>query len=506
MNYTTHRDYNKYAPSYIKDEECYGGQEEVKKRKQKYLPMLPAMAADRVAGELLYESFLSGASWFPATSQTVNAYLGMMFRKEPQIEVPEELAYVTESMTDKGQPINTLAKNLAKEVMIKYRPAVLVDYPAVDTTEMTNGQVKELNLKPYAVMYTSLDIIYWHEKIVNGYKKLDVAFISEKHDIGDFSNNNAVHLLGDSLYIEEGQYHILRVLKLITVEGQDIYVNELYIKRDKKKLKKGQEEWILLSSSTPLMNGKPLDYIPFVPCSEEGTQWELDYSLINDVVDLNITDFQNDALYRDNLKFLGRPTPVFSGLLKEEGKDGQFISLGSSSFIELEQGGTAELLGGDSTQSAALKLSGNDLKRELATIGLRSLAADPTGVETATTALIHRAGEHGILSSISNSVSECITKVLIIMGNWANADISKVSYSISNDFIPVEMDSNLLTTLWQMYVSGALPLSQYLNKLKKGEIVDPALTEDEFIEQTSKNLSTEVVDNSDPVEEVIRGD
>jgi len=489
MNFTTHRDYNKYMGTYVKDYDCYQGQEEVKRKGTAYLPKLPAMALDKKVGSLLYDNFLSNALWFPATSTTVRGYLGLLFRKNPIVKLPEELDSLKDSFTDNATSLNQAATELARELIIRYRPAVLIDFPVVND-ELTLEQINALKLKPYTIIYSADSIINWHEKIVSGVKKLDMVDLQEYHDTLEYSDNEIIRAM-DSLEIIDGQYVIKRRLLLEIIDNQGQYYQELYIKRKKEKLKKDEVEWVLLSRKIPLMNGKPLDFIPFVKCSQDNS-WNLNYSIINDLVNLNLADYRNEALYRDNLTLLARPTVVVAGRIIPDGKeDDSYIALGSSSFIDLEIGGSAELLGGDATQASALVISGENLKRQMSVIGLRSLMADGNGVEAAKTAQIHRSGESSTLSSIALAISDCLTKVLKIMVMWSGENNEDVSYEVQTDFIPETIDAELLKNLWAMYASGSLPLSQFLKRLQKGEIIDSTMTVDEFKEEIAESKPEE---------------
>jgi len=499
MDNTNNRQYTKYTPSYIKDEDAYQGQESVKSKSTEYLPMLPAQASDAQYGTMLYDIYASNALWFPATGATIKGYLGIMFRKSPFSEIPSDMSYAVDSFSSDGLTMDAVAKNLAKEVMVKYRPAVLVDFPDIDTSGMSVKDMENAGVRPYAVMYDSLQIVDWHETVGGGMKKLDYVKLKEKHDANGFRYADGVAEYKEKLLVVDGQYIVMRVLKLESKDGQDIYTQEVYIQTDSKKKKdKTEADFILISKTYPVAQGKFFNYLPIVPCSEEGMQWSLDYSLVNDLVNLNMADYKNEALYRDNLMFLARPTICMKGYLPPQGTDGQVISTGSSSVLMFDETGHSWLLGGDASQSAALVESSKGLKAQMSTIGMRSLAADPNGVESAETAGIHRSGEHGTLSSVANAVSDTMTKVLEIMQEWSGKS-GTVNYEIQTDFIPTKIDATLLNTLWQMYVNGDLPLSQLLWNLKNGEVVESGLTIDDY------KLELPKADIVEPVEVITEG-
>ena len=491
MDNSTNRQYTKYTPSYIKDEDAYQGQEEIKAKTTTYLPMLPAQKNDPVYGQMLYDIYSTNALWFPATGATVRGYLGIMFRKEPTKTIPADMSYVEGGFGDGGESLDSVAKNLAKDVIIKYRPAVLVDFPDVDTSGMTLAAVESIGLSPYAVLYDSLQIVDWHERIGGGVKVLDFVKIKELHDAMGFRYAGQAKDVLDKALVSNGQYIVYRVLKLEVKDGQNVYTQEVYIQLDSKKKKESEEDFVLISKTYPMKNNQYFDYIPIVPCSEDGMQWDLDYSLVNDLVNLNIADYRNEALYRDNLLFLARPTICVKGYIPPEGTDGKTVSTGSSSVWQFDtDGGHSWLLGGYASQSAALVESGNGLKAQMSTIGMRSLAADPNGVEASETAAIHRSGEHGTLSSVANAVSDRMTRVLEIMQDWTGGS-GTVSYEVSTDFIPQKIDATLLSTLWQMYVNGDLPLSQLIRNLKAGEVVDPAMSDEDYESKLQKKPTNE---------------
>ena len=141
--------------------------------------------------------------------------------------------------------------------------------------------------------------------------------------------------------------------------------------------------------------------------------------------------------------------------------------------------------------------SGDRLKKNMAAVGVRSLAADPAGVESAETAQIHRSGEHGTLSSVANAVSDTMTKVLKIMALWSGVADAEVEYKITTDFMPEKIDTQLLNTLWAMYVAGDLPLSQLIWNMKNGEVIESTVGEDDF--KTAKTEKGPSVTSEPPI-------
>lgn len=493
--FSNNNQYDNFNQSYVKNKDAYDGQAEIKKKTTTYLPKLPGMLKDP-NGQALYELFIQSALWYPATGQTVSGYTGIMMRKPAEVVVSNALEPVLNTFTDDGMTANSVARNLAKNVILEYRPAVLVDYPDVSqlvSEGMSQAEAEQMGLMPYAIVYDSTQITNWRERIGGGRKKIEYVQIEEKYDISGFPYEQSLELVGKKVNRSNGQHTIMRVLELRRENGTDVYYHEVYIQLDKQAIKDNEDDYVLLSSRTPVKNGQTFDYIPIVPCSEDGLQWDLDYAMITELVDINIADYQNEALYRDNLKFLSRPTVCTKGLLLPRDENGNVqkgttVSFGTSTVLQFDpENGEWGLLGGDASQAEALVISGENLKKMMSNVGMRSLSSDPNGVESAETAEIHRSGEHGLLTNVAVAVTQTMTRVLQIMAEWMGEDPGKQSYVISTDFIPKTIDATLLNTLWQMYISRSLPLSQLLRNMKSGEVVDSQLSEDDFKKEIKEN-------------------
>lgn len=474
---TNHTEYRKYKEAWERCRDAVDGADAIKSKSTKYLPKLPAM--DSVSGgDTLYNLYLDNALWYPGAGRTYDAYLGTMFRKPSTKEIPPGMAGVDEVFTAQGQTIDGFALGLAGDVIKGYRPGILVDYPDIKSDGLSVADLEAIGGRPYASLYPAINILNWGStlragQLVTTHITLEERMVTEmatsKHDVKDIVN-------------EDGYAIFRRVLSLDAVYTQSLYIKTEASGKD--------EEYKLVSTKTPLMNGAPMNFIPFLPVTQAGLTWVLSYPIINDIAVLNIADYRNEALYRDALLFNGRPTPCVSGLIKDSPNQNS-ITLGSSSILQFETDGKWGTLGGGA-DAAGLKDSGNDLKQKMALVGARVLAEDPRGVEAAETASIHRQGEDGILSSIARGVSAGMTRALQIMQDWMPNSQGPVRYSVNTDFLPGNVDPARMTAMWTMLQSGAISFETFYAYLERGEVYPVGRTieaETAAIEEDMKKAS-----------------
>lgn len=490
MKYDANKNYRYFEPIMNRAYDAYYGEDVVKSKRETYLKMLPGMkmAGD---GKELYNLYLDNAVFYPATGRTLDAYSGMLFRKKPILGGGENAVKLTEPFTYDGLDIIQIAGEIARDLMLNSRCAVLVDYPTVDTAGMSMAEIESYKIKPYAIFYPQKSILDWKETARNGLIELSQVVLFEQIPEEKYQVKNAV--------INDGFIEGRRVLSLESGENGDYYANRLYVKTQKN----GRDfEWMMVSESIPVMNGRTLSYIPITQASISG-KWDLDYPMVNDLVLLNMADYRNEALYRDCLLFLGRPTPCVSGLIMEEGQEG--VSIGSSTVLQFRDGGSWGILAGDSAGSGMLREEAERLKKQMAVIGARSLMADSSVQEAAETASIRRAGESGILSLVARAINRCLTVTVKIMAEWAGYEPNDFFYRLNTDYVSSKADVQTVQAVFGQYVAGEIPLSVFYYTLEKAELLPEDMTEEKFreekeAEKTDRGIAIQPIE---PVQELI---
>ena len=456
----------KFKLSYETCNDCVEGQEAVKKSKniETYLPKLSGQLLDSTYGQKLYDSYKNYAYFFPSVGRTVDGYTGVAFRKAPAIELKND--NLLKDITLDGKTLVDFSKSVFEEVVINYRPCILVDYS------------KDAN-RAYMRMYKTLDILDWRAGYINGVNQVNFVKLKEIRTVTDPENefNN----------IDLDQIRILDIY-------DDIYRQRTYIKSSssisiensfKESIVIKDNEYTLFETINPVMNNNYFKYIPCFPISTKGLDWDLDYSPINDLADVSINFFRVSASHKNAQLLTGNPTPCLIGLQDDDDDEG--VSLGSSRVLTFNEGGSSWFLTLGSEGLLALENDLATLKNDMAVVGARILSSDPNGVESAETAQIHRAGEQSVLMALSNSVSNVIEKALKLAVEWSGDSSDKVTFSLVVDFDTTGISQPILNQLWLMYNAGNISFATLFAAMKKGEIYPNGWTEKDELKAIAKD-------------------
>jgi hypothetical protein len=376
----------------------------------------------------------------------------MAFRKPPTADVPPAIEPYLEDIDMAGCSMESLAKECTEEVLGPGRIGVLVDHPALpeNVTAITVAAAQKLGLRPTLQLYMAESIRNWKYARVNNAWVLSMVVLGE-----------CAYVPKDEFTDEEEDRY--RVLDLD--EGGN-YRQRLF--------KVENEKDILLSEVYPLMNGKPLSYIPFVIIGAGGRNDKIDEPPLIDLVDKNVAHYQVNADYRHGLHFCGMPTPFFAGVTAPDGPDGkpgQIYIGGSAAITSIDPNAKAEFLEftGQGLEPIAAAL--DRIERQMALLGARMIADETAQAETLGATQIKRAGENSVLAKIVQSVSEGLEAALTIFAEWAGAD-GEITYQINRDFLPTMMDAPTLLALFAGVQSGNISKRECFDLLQRGDVID----------------------------------
>jgi len=410
---TQHPDYIKMRPKRKRCRDAIAGQDAIKAAGKEYLPPLKEQTdAD-------YNAYKLRAKFFNATSRTVKALSGLILRKPPAIEATAGIKTLLDDVTLTGKNIFVFAREFIEDSVGVDTPGIMIDYPTQSSEGLTVADAEMNNLRPTMQMYPCESIINWKHTRIGNATVLSMVVLKEEADID--SDNKFEHKT-------EVRY---RVLDLAIRAGSDIPEDEGTIYRQRVfRIKKnvagqndGQEQ--VGGDIYPLMDGKPLSYIPFVTSAD----------------------------YENGCHLTGLSQVIVAGYQKEPGEK---LYYGSSyAWVFTNPEAHAEIL---SMNNDFVALTGNLAKTEqqMAILGARLLTAEKKDAETAQTAQIHRAGEQSILSERAQTISIMLTKALNIFAEWAGS-AGKWSIELNREFMPVGVSPQELTSLlmgWQMGAPG----------------------------------------------------
>lgn len=449
-----HEEYKERIPQWDKCRDCINGQDAVHKAGANYLPALTGQSADE------YKAYVTRTPYYNATGRTIDGLVGMIFRKAPQITRPAALDDFIADMTLTGCDFDEYAEEMSREVISVYRVGVLVEYPSITAKPDNLAQATAQNLRPYCTTYKAETIVNWRIARVNNV--MQPIMISLKEEAIEYKDTFES--------VEIDQYRVL----LLTETG---YIQQIYRLNDRK-------EWVQFGNDiVPLMNNKPLSYIPFVFFGANNNGHELDVPPLYDLVTLNLSHYRTSADLEHGAHFTGLPTAVISGYqptTNDQGVVTEKFAIGSSSaWVFPQPDAKASYLEFTGQGLGALVNLKKEKEAAMAALGARMLAPEKSGVEAGNTVRMRHSGEGAVLSSIVNNVAAGMQRILAIMAEWSGID-GEIVVLLNKDFVDSTLTAQDILAYVQAWQAGALPKEELFHNLKNGEVIRAETTFEEY--------------------------
>ena len=459
---TLHNTYSKYTEKWKRARDAVAGEDAVHAGRTVYLPMLSKQ------DEQEYNAMLKRSPYFNASGRTVDALVGMVFRKPPQVETNGSFESILNDVDLRGTTIKSLAEKILREELTVYRCGVLVEYPRVQLSDgLTQAQVESLNLRPYTAFYKTESIINWREARINNVMQPVMIVLHETYTQAD-----------DGYQAEYADQY--RVLKL----EDGVYYQELYRKP------KNGKAYELFEIVTPLKGNQPLNFIPFYAFGSEENELDIHDAMLLDLFNLNLAHYRVSSDYENGCHFTGLPMLLLAGIQLDENEK---IYVGSQQAVVSDNPQAhGEFIEFQGQGLGALENNLTRKEAQMAAIGARMLAPEKSGVESAEAMSIKHSGEESVLASIANMISQQLSSMLTFMAEWAGT-AQEVEFELNTDFMPLSMTPQKLTALTQALQSGSISPETYFYNLKQGEIIQEGRSFDEEQEakQDTNTLSIE---------------
>lgn len=452
---STNAQYNEHIEQWQRCRDVICGQDAIHARGETYLPKL----IDQEPKE--YENYVKRATFYNATWRTIAGLVGMLFRKPPQIDVPDAVAELLQDVTLSGTPFPLFLQEVSLEVLGSGRVGVLVDYTEApkkaDGTALTQADAKAMQLRPTMQLYRTESIINWRCGQSGSAKVLTMVVLKERHPV---SKDEYVEELEDRyrvLDLDPSGFYRVRVFKCDATGREEQIGSDVY----------------------PLMSGKKLPYVPFVIIGPDGLSVDAGDPPLIDLVNLNLSHYRTNADYEHAAHFVGLPTPVITGYTPTV--EGEKLYIGSgSAWILRDPAAKAFFLEFTGQGLSALKEILSTKEQQMAVLGARMLEPRMKGVESAEAASIHRKGEESMLSSVAQAISLGAEQALTWFTEWAEQDATEIDVEVNRDFYPAPMSPLMLTSLVSAWQTGAISDQTLFDNLQAGEIISESTTlEDE---------------------------
>ena len=388
-----------------------------------------------------YVKYIQRAIFAAYTKRTHDGFLGMVYRNEPVIEIPDSMQDWANDASGTGLNLMQISKENVSNGAKYGRSAIYVSYPA---TEEGMSAEQTAMLQPILRTYRAQDIINW-----NIDNSLIVLREAEAEPEDEFDT---------SIYGGDGDYdYQYRVLRL----RDGVAISQLY--------KDGFEgEEIILTDGF----GNTFDYIPFHWVGTVNNDNKIDESLLEGIADLNIGHYRNSADLEENCFIHGQGTMFISSNMswddwQRANPDG--VTVGSNAGHFIGENGSASLLQADPNQ-----IADNLMKRkedQMVQLGAAVMGAN--NFQSATEAEINASTESANLVSLVDNVSLAMQSAIYDAARYAGVavDMDSIVFDLNKEFYPATVTAQETMAYIQLYDRGIIGNEELRNPLRKEGIV-----------------------------------
>ena len=425
-------------------EDCYGGQDEIDKRGETYLPNPAPSKDDPKEREARYNDYRRRAVYYNVVRRTAKGMAGLIFAKYPALELPAQLKELEVDVDGGGISFVQQARRVVLSVLKKGRCGLLADFPVTDGA-MTREQTRDNNLRPIITVYNPESIINWRVERIGNSRKLTLLVLKEQYSIGD---DGFKHSYSD-------QYMVFRLVNgqatsqfIRKVEGDWFYSDELVIKG---------------------ANGTPFNEIPFTFVGSDDNDETIDDAPLYDIAKISIAHYRNSADYEESIFIAGQPTLVVAGITEswnDKVLSKNPIRLGSRSAVLLPVGGSADLLQPDANgiQAEAMAMK----EQQMVSLGAKII--EPAEVtKTATQVSGEQAEDTSVLSTIANNTSDAYARVLNWCGLYAGTT-QECKVTLNTRFNTNKMTAQERQQLIAEWQAGAISFPEMRANLYEDEV------------------------------------
>lgn len=462
---TPHPDFTAHRAAWRKQRTFKEGGDAVKAAGEDFLPRLSD------DNDQDYKEYRDRALFYGATGRTLQALAGSVFRKEPIVEFPGDVA-VLDKCGKGGETCLELIKRTIEDQLLPGRIGALVDAPATP------------NADPYIVTYSAENIVSWATASVSGFDRMVEVVLCEETERRDPS---------DRFMVRRGKrYRVLRLGSLPDEDGKEqpvdydnpeslLYYQELWAEQessdgDGRPDTGTTQTYVLQEVLVPTAwGGRTLNYIPFVCFGSKSLNVKPEPGPMLELVNVNLSHYVSSADLEHGRHFTALPTPVLAGFNPDFrlkiGSGVAWISENPSAhafFLEFSGAGLGHLVEGQKHK-----------EHLMATLGARLLEEPKGGVESADALRLRALGEHSALANVVVVGSMGWTMLLGYLAEWRGLPAGARA-EINKDFDLSKLDPASMQNFMLQVQGGMMSYETYFYNLKKGEVYPEGWTiEDE---------------------------
>ena len=460
---TKNPSYQMYYDTWQQTRDAVSGSVAIKEKRARYLPVPDSETGSEGAtnlryaneehkgtGTLRYRNYIKRAVYTNFTGRTKNALSGAVFRKDPEVIIPDQISYLMEDATGDGLSLNQLAKDELSNILEVGRAGFLVDYPK-SAEGLSAEDVSSLELRASIVPYTAEQIINWKANLIAGRKLLTMVVLEE--DYPSDENDEFAH---DT----KKQQRILRL-------KEDGYCQQIY-----------REEILYTDEFYPTKaDGSRWMEIPFMFCGAKNNDYSVDTAPLADIAEVNLAHYRNSADYEESCFLTGQPTLFLTHSLSAEEfseYNPNGIKLGSRAGHVLGSAGNATLV--QAQANTIVREAMNAKMAEMVAIGAR-IITDRGQNETAEGARIRFASENSVLGDVVNNLSEALYKCIKWVAEFMGVQ-GECEFYLNTEFYDKSVDPQLIMSMVTLLDREIIGEADIFQRLKAAGLIDTDRTLD----------------------------
>lgn len=456
------------------------GEPAIKAATTLYLPLLSDQTSPA------YQAYLMRAQFVEMAQSAHEAWVGFLFRKDPQYVFDDALVDFMDDATLSGLSFYDWLKDTGRATLGVGRRGTLIEW---------DDDAK----RPYLAAYEAEDIINWKTKRVGSQQVLSLLTLREQSpkfypDAGGTPPNDSYeHVL----------YEQFRVYEVLEDGNKLPYVRcQIWRKRQNTagpkaaplpgqpatvdlpgtgptgQVNQNGTDWIMVDDITPARGGVPLARINFVFHGPNNFLPHIDRAPVAPVARVNLSHYRTSADWENGLHFSGLPQAWAKGF----GEDGDKMPVGSNvawvSDKDYAACGYMEVSGGFDGLEKALERK----EQHASKLGARLFDSMSKGrnAEAYDTLRIRQTGETVTLTNVAIALTQSGSKVLQWAGWWLNRgarnpeDLSeRFNLEVSTDFVEVDVPSDKMSALLAAWQAKGISHKTYFYNLNKGELYPP---------------------------------
>ena len=450
----THPEYVEAFPLWEKMKDCYEGEDKIKKKGVKYLPMTQSMKTEYPSGfvntvnymglwntDSHYYAYTQRAIFYDYVHDAVKAMMGLLHRESPIIELPDELEYMRKTASIFREGLFEVLRRINEQQLIYGRVGILLDLSKDELGKAV----------PYLALYGSERIKNWCYTNITDQKIPYLNYVCLDESGSEF---------------EEGKWEFKKKSRVLLL-NEETYQTALC----------HNDQFIDTDLITPSSQVGSLNQIPFVFIGSQNILPDIAPPPLLGLANLCLAIYRNEADYEQNLFMQAQDTLVIKdAVLGQEKKD---IAIGAGNRIDLSYNGDAYYIG----------VTGNGLtEQRIALENLKSQALQKAGQfvtsaqkESGDAMAIRLGSQTAMLTQIALTGAKGLETILKTAASWIGANPDEVSVKPNLDFTNDTLSGGDLKELMAFTMAGGLSKQSLHEYVKSKGFTD--LTYEEEQEQ-----------------------